>query len=81
VSGFELEVVAREHNELGEGPVWVDDERRLMWVDITRNLVQWFDPGTGDVEVLDVGTDVGAVAMASSGHIVAAVAGGFAAIV
>src|ERR1700686_5096974 len=75
-----VELVADTHNVIGEGPVWLEDEQRLVWVDIKGHLVQWLDPATGQVEHIDVGAAVGAVAPAKSGNLVAAIGNGFQAI-
>ena len=75
-----VELVADVHNVIGEGPVWFEDEQRLVWVDIKRHLVQWLDPETGLVEQIDVGADVGAVAPTTLGNLVAAIGNGFQAI-
>jgi sugar lactone lactonase YvrE len=75
-----VELVADRHNVIGEGPVWLEDEQRLVWVDIKGRLVQWLDPETGHVEQLDVSADVGAVAPTMSGNLVAAIGNGFQAI-
>ena len=72
------EVAAATRNQVGEGPVWMADEERLLWVDITRHLVQWFDPRSGGVQLLDVGRDVGAVAPTTWSGLVAALPGEFA---
>ncbi len=72
-----LELVADVHNVIGEGPVWLEDEQRLVWVDIKSHRVQWLDPETGHVEQLDVGADVGAVAPTRSGTLIAAIGNGF----
>jgi len=70
-------LVADRHNEIGEGPVWLEGEQRLVWVDITRHLIQWFDPATSGVGQIDVGADVGAVAPTTSRKLIAAVGNGF----
>jgi len=75
-----VELVADVHNVIGEGPVWFEDEQRLVWVDIKGHLVQWLDPETGLVEQIDVGADVGAVAPTTLGNLVAAIGNGFQAI-
>jgi sugar lactone lactonase YvrE len=72
-----VELVADTHNVIGEGPVWLEDEQRLVWVDIKGHLVQWLDPETGRVEHIDVGAAAGAVAPAKSGNLVAAIGNGF----
>jgi len=78
--GREPELAAAVANKVGEGPVWLVDQQRLLWVDITGQLLQWFDSATGGVETFAVGRDVGAVAPAESGKLVAAVGDGFLAV-
>jgi sugar lactone lactonase YvrE len=63
---------------LGEGPVWDDRLKRLLWVDIAAGLVHRLDPATGQSSSLDVGQPVGSVALAADGGLVAAVRDGFA---
>lgn len=72
-----VELVADQHNSLGEGPVWLEAEERLVWVDITRHLVQWLDPATGNVQRLDVGADVSAVAPTRAQGLIAAIGNKF----
>jgi sugar lactone lactonase YvrE len=72
-----LELVADLHNVIGEGPVWLEDEQRLTWVDIKGHLIQWLDPQTSHVEQIDVSADVGAVAPKTAGNLVAAIGNGF----
>lgn len=40
---------------LGEGPVWLPDERALRFVDIKRGLLHRYHPATGERETLEVG--------------------------
>jgi sugar lactone lactonase YvrE len=63
---------------IGEGPVWDDRSRRLLWVDIPAGLVHRFDPTTGESSSLKVGQPVGAVGLGADGGLVAAVRDGFA---
>ena len=73
-----VELVADLHNVIGEGPIWLEDEQRLAWVDIKGHHVHWLDPQTGRVEQIDVSADVGAVApTTTSGKLIAAVGNGF----
>jgi len=74
---WKVELVADVHNTIGEGPVWLEDEQRLVWVDIKGHLIQWFDPADGHVEQLDVGADVGSLAPTTSGNLIAAIGNGF----
>jgi sugar lactone lactonase YvrE len=39
-----IEIVVRARNQLAEGPVWLEDRQELLWVDITRGLVQSWCP-------------------------------------
>lgn len=60
------EVAARTRDALGETPVWLAAQARLMWIDISRGRIQWLDPTRGDVQVMDVGQKIGAIAPTSS---------------
>jgi sugar lactone lactonase YvrE len=70
--------VIHEGAELGEGPVWDAAGGRLIWVDILVGQILTKDPATGQSEVLEVGKPVSAVALRSTGGLVAAVEDGFA---
>jgi sugar lactone lactonase YvrE len=64
---------------LGEAPGWDDRERRLLFVDILRGHVHWYDPENGKLETVDIGISVGAAApRACGGDLVLALANGFA---
>jgi len=39
-----IEIAVRADNQLAEGPVWLESRQELMWVDITRGLVQGWRP-------------------------------------
>ena len=73
----EGDVFVRAAGELCEGPCWDDRAGRLVWVDIMAGLVHSGDPGSGQVESVDLGQPVGAVAPRESGGWVAAVERGF----
>jgi sugar lactone lactonase YvrE len=64
--------------ELGEGPVWDDRRERLLWVDILAGHVHATDPESGADDVVEVGTEVGAVALRAGEGLVLAVRDGFA---
>ena len=74
---MESELVVRTRAEVGEGPIWDPGTETLIWVDITGSSVHRFDPATGRDECMDVGIDVGAVAVRASGGLVMAAADGF----
>ena len=64
--------------ELGEGPLWDDRRRVLLFVDIMRGHVHAFDPTTKADRVYEVGEPVGAVACTERGDWVLAAGRGFA---
>jgi sugar lactone lactonase YvrE len=47
--------------DLGEGALWDERRRRLVFVDIMRGHIHAFDPSTGDDERFELGQPVGAV--------------------
>jgi len=63
---------------LGEGPVWDEEQQRLLWVDILPGLVHRFDPVTGSDVVFGVGKPVGSASLRRGGGLVLAVEDGFA---
>ncbi len=72
-----VELVFDVRAELGEGPLWDDRRRRLLFVDIMRGHVHEFDPATGEDRVVEFPWPVGAVALQESGDWVLAAATGF----
>ena len=74
---MEPELVVRTRAEVGEGPIWDSGTETLLWVDITGSAVHRFDPATGENQRLDIGIDVGAVAVRASGGLVMAATDGF----
>ena len=75
-----LELVADARATLGEGPVWDETRGVLWWVDVTAGLVRRFDPRTGEDRAIDVGSPVGSVVLRRDGTLLAALAGGIAAL-
>ena len=43
---MEPEIIADYQNEVGEGPVWHQTEKRLYWVDILKGRIFRYDPAT-----------------------------------
>lgn len=72
------ELVVDARAELGEGPVWDDRRERLLWVDILAGHVHTTDPATGADEVLEVGSEVGTIALRAGEGLVLALRDGFA---
>jgi sugar lactone lactonase YvrE len=78
VRGGPLELLLDARAEVAEGPCWLADRQRLMWVDITAGLVRLFDPVTKEESSLDAGQPVGAAVPADDGRIALALRDGFA---
>lgn len=63
--------------ELGEGPTWSREERRLYWVNINGHTVNRYDPTTGVNEVCQLPEQVGSFVLREQGGLVVAVRSGF----
>jgi sugar lactone lactonase YvrE len=57
--------------DLGEGPVWVERDAALWFVDIKRRKIHRFDPRTGEQRAWDASEAVGFVLPAESGGFIA----------
>jgi len=75
---IEAELLLDAKAELAEGPCWLADRERLMWVDINAGRVHVLDPATGDDRVVEVGQPVGAAVPADDGRVALAIREGFA---
>ncbi len=64
--------------DLGEGPRWHAQERRLYWVDIARNELHRFDPVSGADEVRVFAAPVGCFAFRARGGLLLAMKDGLA---
>src|SRR6266536_5953946 len=73
-----VELVLDARAELAEGPCWLADRERLLWVDITAGRVHLLDPATGDDRFVEVGQPVGAAVPAGDGRVAVAMRDGFA---
>jgi sugar lactone lactonase YvrE len=69
-----VEVALRTDAVLGEGPRWDARRRRLLWVDIERHEVHFFDPATGEDRQIVLDDRVGAVAPTESDAVLVALA-------
>jgi sugar lactone lactonase YvrE len=74
----EVELILDVRAELAEGPCWLADRERLLWVDIKAGHVHLLDPATGEDRVLEVGQPVGAAVPADDGRVALALRDGFA---
>ncbi|GAB3913608.1 SMP-30/gluconolactonase/LRE family protein [Larkinella knui] len=71
------EVVLDHACQLGEGPVWDAEKKRILWVDILPGEIHSYDPGRGEHRIFKTGQMVGAIALRSSGNFIAALQNGF----
>ena len=65
------DVAVHSRDLLGEAPVWLAAEARLLWIDISGRRIEWLDPETRHVDVLDVGDKIGSAAPSAGGGLVA----------
>lgn len=64
--------------ELGEGPVWVERDRALWFVDIKNHQIHRFDPASGDHRTLEAPEQVGFILPAEGGGFIAGLQSGLA---
>jgi len=62
--------------ELGEGPVWVERDRALWFVDIKKQAIHRYDPASGDKSSWDSPEQVGFILPAEGGGFVAGLQSG-----
>ena len=74
------DLILNARAELGEGPRWHAQERRLYWVDIARCELHRFDPATGTDEKRVFDQPVGCFAFRKGGGLLLAMKDGFATI-
>ena len=53
--------------QVGEGPLWHPDEKRLYWVDIPRGRIFRYDPATGAHEICFEGEAIGGFTIQADG--------------
>ncbi|HYW22828.1 MAG TPA: SMP-30/gluconolactonase/LRE family protein [Terriglobales bacterium] len=76
--GMQAALLLDARVELAEGPCWLADRERLLWVNITAGHVHVLDPTTGEDRLLEVGQPVGAAVPADDGRVALAVRDGYA---
>ena len=72
----EPKVVWSLEAELGEGPVWVERDQALWFVDIKKQKVHRYDPASGSKESWDAPEQVGFIVPAERGGFVAGLQSG-----
>jgi xylono-1,5-lactonase len=63
--------VSEVHATLGEGPVWIERDDALWFVDIKQRKVHRFDPATGALHSWDAPRQVGWILPAENGGLIA----------
>lgn len=76
MAATEPKAVWEIHAELGEGPVWVERDSTLWFVDIKRHQVHRFDSASGDKKSFTAPEQVGFVFPAESGGFIAGLQSG-----
>ncbi|MCC6306835.1 MAG: SMP-30/gluconolactonase/LRE family protein [Rhodobacteraceae bacterium] len=74
---MDVEHVLSAQNELGEGPLWLAQERALYWVDILKSTVHSYVPSTGKYDIYNLGLPVGCLGARAGGGFVVAMCKGF----
>jgi sugar lactone lactonase YvrE len=62
---------------LAEGPCWLEDQQKLLWVDIEGSRVHVFDPASGEDRYFDMPSHVGVAVPTERGDLLAATQKGF----
>ncbi|NNC39234.1 MAG: SMP-30/gluconolactonase/LRE family protein [Acidimicrobiia bacterium] len=73
-----VEIVVNLHARLGEGPRWDHRKGLLAWVDILGGHVHQTDPASGFTTTIQVGPEVGALALYGDDGYLLAIRNGFA---
>ncbi len=72
MSRIDVEPVGEARARFGEGPVWDDATRSLLWVDITGGAFHRTSPGDGRTDRIELGGEVAAVFPTTSGTVLVA---------
>ena len=73
----EVELVLDSKSELGEGAIWNYKTDKLLWVDITGKILNFYDPKLHINKEVHTGQMIGSVVPAESGKVIAALENGF----
>jgi sugar lactone lactonase YvrE len=72
----DLQIVAQDNNLCGEGPIWDAARRRLIWTDISSNLVYSYVPHSGEKRIISRDLMVSGIALNRTGDLVFGGSGG-----
>lgn len=73
----DVELALDSKSDLGEGSIWNDKTGELLWVDIPRKILNFYDPKLNINKKMQVGQMIGTVVPAESGKVIAALENGF----
>jgi L-arabinonolactonase len=76
---YDIEVVRKEKNLVGEGPAWNDEEQALYWVDIQSPSIQRLG-ANGEYRSFPMPRPVGSFVFRKGGGLIVAMHGGFCAV-
>eukprot|EP01112_Ceratiomyxa_fruticulosa_P016863 TRINITY_DN5152_c0_g1_i1.p1 TRINITY_DN5152_c0_g1~~TRINITY_DN5152_c0_g1_i1.p1 ORF type:complete len:290 (-),score=65.00 TRINITY_DN5152_c0_g1_i1:23-892(-) len=79
MSEYKVELIPDVHAQLGEGPNWIVRDQVLLWVDIDKMTVNFFDPKNNTHKEIQLDSKVGtAVTRKHGGGVVVAIQKGLA---
>jgi sugar lactone lactonase YvrE len=70
------ELAADIRADLGEGPVWDDQNEQLVWVDMIAGRLHYYSPGSRSDHAVQLGRTLGSVVLDGHGGLVIAAQGG-----
>ncbi len=73
-----VEIAVAPGAELAEGPVWDEENGRLVWVDVVGRAVHFYDPASGTDTLIEVDEMPGAALPCAGGGLVLTIGSGFA---
>jgi len=71
-----FELIADHRCLCGEGPLWDNRNKQLYWIDIVRGAINCYSPETGQLQHVNTDQKIGAIGLAESGTIIAALKSG-----
>ncbi|MEF2244635.1 MULTISPECIES: SMP-30/gluconolactonase/LRE family protein [unclassified Paenibacillus] len=72
-----IKPVAGSISQLGEGPVWLEDEGVFYWVDIIAKQIRFYYPATEELKTIQLNDLIGAAVPAGRGSLICAMKTGF----
>ncbi len=72
----DLELVINSQSDLGEGAIWNHKTHELMWINITAEILNFYNPGLKNNKEMFTGQMIGTVVPAESGHVLVALTNG-----